>query len=384
MSKVAVFALALVFVPAVALAAEPRNVAIVLYQDVELLDFAGPGEVFATSGHNAFNVFTVGPSLEPIVSQGFVKIAPDYSIDNSPKPDIIVIPGGRSSMLYENPKMMTWIKERSRTAELTMSVCTGAIALAKAGLLDGLKATTHFGAIASLRKFPRVTVVPGDRFVDNGRFITTQGVSAGIDGALHVVERLLGTEAAWADAHYMMYAWEPAGMSNEAKAELRSWVFQDWPAVEATYQHKLDGNPKDVVAAARVGIAQKELGKNERAVVTLEHALALGSRDVDVLDELGDARFALGRYAAAAQAYEQELPLRAANAQPFVAMSAAKAWSRAGNKDAALAALQKSAAAGKLDCKSVEKDPDLLALHDDPRFAALMRAGAERAGRARE
>jgi tetratricopeptide (TPR) repeat protein len=152
-------------------------------------------------------------------------------------------------------------------------------------------------------------------------------------------------------------------------------VFQDWPAVEATYQHKLDGNPKDAVAAARVGIAQKELGQNERAVVTLERALALGSRDPDALDELGDARLALGRYAAAAQAYEQELPLRGKSLQSFVAMNAARAWSRAGNKDAALAALQKSAATGPLDCKSIEKDPDLLVLHDDPRFAALMRAG---------
>lgn len=375
MTKATFFALALLLVPDVARAAEPRNVAILVYPGVELLDFAGPGEVFSAAGNGAFNVFTVGPSADPVVSQGFVKIVPDYSIDNSPKIDIIVIPGGHAASVYENPKMMAWLKERARTAELTMSVCNGAIALAKTGLLDGLKATTHWGAVPSLQKFPRITVVANERFVDNGRILSTQGVSAGIDGALHVVERLLGAEAAWADAHYMMYAWEPAGLSKDAKQELRPWIWQDWHAVEATYQKRLDGNGKDALAAGRVGIAQKELGESERAIVTLERALALGSRDPDVLDELGDARFALGRYESAARAYEQELPLRTSHAQPYVALSVAKAWSRAGNKDAALKALQKAAAGGALDGKAIDKDPDLLVLHDDPRFAALVRAG---------
>ncbi|MGZ3443663.1 MAG: DJ-1/PfpI family protein, partial [Polyangia bacterium] len=174
------FVLGLACLPAAARAAEPRNVAILVHQGVELLDFAGPGEVFSAAGNGAFNVFTVGPTLEPIVSQGFVKITPDYSIDNSPKTDIVVIPGGHTATLYENPKMMAWIKERARTNELTMSVCNGAITLARTGLLDGLKATTHWSAVPGLQKFPRVTVVPGERFIDTGRILSTQGVSAGI------------------------------------------------------------------------------------------------------------------------------------------------------------------------------------------------------------
>jgi transcriptional regulator GlxA family with amidase domain len=145
-----------------------RNVAIIVFQGVELLDFAGPGEVFSSAGRGAFNVFTVATSTQAGVSQGFVKIVPDYAIDGGPKPDIVVIPGGDASAVYDDPKMMTWIKKSADSAELTMSVCNGAIALAKTGLLDGLKATTHWGSVNNLRQFPRVTVLPSERFVDTG------------------------------------------------------------------------------------------------------------------------------------------------------------------------------------------------------------------------
>jgi putative intracellular protease/amidase len=373
MTKTVAFVLAILVGAGVARGAESRNVAILVHQGVELLDFAGPGEVFTAAGSGAFNVFTVGPTLDPIFSQGFVKITPEYSIDTSPRPDIIVIPGGSTAVLYNDPKVMAWIKDRARTAELTMSVCNGAITLAKTGLLDGLKATTHWGSVPSLQKFPRITVVPNERFVDNGRIVSTQGVSAGIDGALHVVERLLGAEAAWADAHYMMYAWEPHGLSKEAKAELRPWIEQDWRAVAATYRRKLDADPKDAVAAARVGTADKELGDNEHAVAMLERAVGLGARDADTLEELGEAHFALGHYEAAARIYEEEVPLRFVRLQAVVGLNAARAWSRAGNKDAAVAALQRSIATGKIDRKSLEKDPDLAGLRADPRFGALVR-----------
>jgi transcriptional regulator GlxA family with amidase domain len=194
-------------------AAEPRNVAIVVYPGVELLDFAGPGEVFSAA---SFNVFTVAATKDPIVSQGFVRITPEHAIADAPKIDILVIPGGRAASVYDDPKMMAWVKTRVAAGELTMSVCNGALVLAHAGLLDGLRATSHYGAIAALRKFPRITVVPEERFVDNGRIVTTQGVSAGIDGALHVVERLLGSERARSVARYMMYRWEPADAAATA------------------------------------------------------------------------------------------------------------------------------------------------------------------------
>jgi transcriptional regulator GlxA family with amidase domain len=353
-----------------------RNVAIVVYQGVELLDFAGPGEVFAAAGNGAFNVYTVAASADPIVSLGFVKVVPDYSITTSPAPDIVVIPGGNVANVFDDARMMAWIERESRGTEITMSVCNGAIALAKAGLLNGLKATTHYSAVAALRRFPGVAVVPGARFVDNGRILSTQGVSAGIDGALHVVQRLLGAAAAWADAHYMMYPWEPAGLTEQQKAELRPWVGRDWQAVVALYGRKVAANPHDAIALSRLGVAEQQLGEHERAAATLEKALALGAGDVTTLAALGDARFALGRFAEAANVYAEELPLRPPRALPWVELGIAKAWSRAGDKNAAIAALRNSASSGAVDHRTLKRvikaDPDLAVLRGDPRFAALI------------
>jgi putative intracellular protease/amidase len=353
-------------------AIEPRKVAILVHDGVELLDFAGPGEVFAAAGNGAFDVFTVGPTHATVTSQGFVKITPDFAIDDSPRPDIIVIPGGRTRVLYDDPKVMAWIKARAATAELTMSVCNGAITLAKTGLLDGQKATTHWGALPALRKFPRVTVVAEARFVDNGRILATQGVSAGIDGALHVVERLLGSEAAWLAARYMMYPWEPAQLSREAKDELKPFIEFDWPKVVSVYQRKLDANPSDVLAAVRLGIAQKELGEAARAVVTLERALALGSRDPVALDELAEAQAGLGRYGDAARSYEKELPLTFDDAQPVIGMRLAQAWARAGDKEAALAQLKRWTAGAHVTRAQLAADPELASLRGDARFTAFL------------
>lgn len=185
-----------------------RNVAIFLFTGVELLDFAGPAEVFQATGR-PFNVYTVAASVEPIVSQGFVKVVPQYSIENCPKPDLLVIPGGATTATQNNPDVIAWVKRVSGEAEVTMSVCTGAFILAKAGLLDGQEATTHWFHLARLGKVaPNIQVRSKVRFVDAGRVITTAGVSAGIDGALHVVERLVGREAAERTARGMEYNWD--------------------------------------------------------------------------------------------------------------------------------------------------------------------------------
>ena len=351
---------------------EPRNVAIVVYQGVELLDFAGPAEVLSSAGNGAFHVFTVGPTNEAVVSQGFVRIVPNYSIADSPRPAVIVIPGGRASSVTDDPKMMSWIRRNSARTELTMSVCNGAIVLARAGLLEGLRAITHWGAVSSLRRFPGVTVVPEARFVDTGRVLSTQGVSAGIDGALHVVERFLGAEAAWSDAHYLMYPWEPAGLSQQEKSELRPWIERDWKSVEEIYGRKAEADPKDPVVATKLGVAQEELGRHELAVGTLQHALDLGSRDPNVFDDLASAWFELGKYDDAARSYEREAPLRSPLARPWVQLRAAKAWARAGNKDAAIAALEAATASGAIGKHALESDADLADLRDDQRFQALL------------
>lgn len=187
---------------------EPRNVAIFLYEGVELLDFAGPGEVFSASG---FNVFTMSVEGKPLLSQGFVSVQPQYSMANAPHPDIIVFPGGGSGATSKNQQVMEWISKLNNQGSVFMSVCTGAFVLARANLLNGMNVTTHYGSIEDLQALlPDSKVLEHTRFVDNGTVITTAGVSAGIDGALHLVARIKGTDAAKATAHYMEYdKWDP-------------------------------------------------------------------------------------------------------------------------------------------------------------------------------
>jgi transcriptional regulator GlxA family with amidase domain len=189
-----------------------RSVAIFVYQGVELLDFAGPSEVFQATrsgGGRCFAVHTVAETKEPVISQGFLEIRPQYSIEDCPQPDVLVVPGGNVPLA--RARVVEWVKRVAPQTELTFSVCNGALLLARAGVLDGLEATTHHGSLESLSlSAPGIRVLPGRRFVDNGRVLTAAGVSAGIDGALHAVERLVGRQAAAQTAYYMEYRWEPA------------------------------------------------------------------------------------------------------------------------------------------------------------------------------
>jgi transcriptional regulator GlxA family with amidase domain len=194
-------------------AVKQRTVAVVLYDAVEILDFAGPTQVFAAAGNGvddqeAFKVYTVGKANAPALSHGVLKITPTYSFEDAPLPDILVLPGGNSNVIIEDKKAMEWIGRATAKAEITMSVCTGAFILGKLGLLKGKTVTTWYGAVDRLRKaVPDANVQDGRRFVDNGRIITTAGVSAGIDGALHVVARLHGRGAADDTARYLEYRW---------------------------------------------------------------------------------------------------------------------------------------------------------------------------------
>jgi transcriptional regulator GlxA family with amidase domain len=184
-----------------------RNVAIVLYDGVELLDFAGPGEVFAAA--HQFRPFTIATTTAPVTSQGYVRVTPQYGVDDAPHVDIVIIPGGGVGTVLDDDRMMAWIKETADVADHVVSVCNGALVLAEAGLLDGLEATTHHGSLAALRGYEGVTVRDDRRWVDNGKVMTCAGVSAGIDGSLHLVSRLDGPAAAASVARYMEYdAWE--------------------------------------------------------------------------------------------------------------------------------------------------------------------------------
>lgn len=188
-----------------------RRVAIVVYEGVELLDFAGPGEVFSAARHpdgSRFEVYTIASSLEPVTSQGFVRVTPQHTFADGPVPDIAVVPGG--SIPLRDKELRAWLVRCSQESEIVMSVCNGALALAAAGLLDGREVTTHHGSLDSLQAMaPTSSVFTNRRFVDTGRIVTSAGVSAGIDGALHVVSRLLGAEEARSTAEYMEYEWRP-------------------------------------------------------------------------------------------------------------------------------------------------------------------------------
>jgi transcriptional regulator GlxA family with amidase domain len=186
-----------------------KKVAIFLYDGVELLDFSGPGEVFAASTN--FKVYTVSVDGKEIVSQGFLHVKPDYSLEEAPRPDILILPGGGTGPSQNNVHVINWIKSNVSDNQVALSVCTGAFLLAKAGLLDGKTATTWYGAIDRFRQAaPKTKVLENIRFVDNGNIITTAGVSAGIDGALHLVERIHGPAEAKRVAQYMEYdKWVP-------------------------------------------------------------------------------------------------------------------------------------------------------------------------------
>ncbi len=189
---------------------KPKKVAILVYDGVYLLDFCGPLEIFndamANDSTNAFEVFLVSPEKKSIKAHTNSLFTANYSIDDCPQPDILVIPGGNLKLSKDNDKINQWIKSVSANTEITMSVCTGAFILADCGLLDNLEVTTWYGAIDRLKKIhPLIKTIKDKRFTDNGKIITTAGISAGIDGSLHVVSRLFGKETALRTAKYIEY-----------------------------------------------------------------------------------------------------------------------------------------------------------------------------------
>jgi transcriptional regulator GlxA family with amidase domain len=195
----------------------PRNVGILIFPDVEILDFCGPFEVFASATLPAqtddgpemrlFEVFTIAERSELVACRGGLLVQPNHTLDEHPPLDLVVIPGGYGTRReQENPVILDWIARQRRTGALTTSVCTGAFLLGAAGLLDGLRATTHWTTIDGLRAhLPTTNVLADARVVDEGEIITSAGVSAGIDMALHVVRRLHGDEVARRTARDMEY-----------------------------------------------------------------------------------------------------------------------------------------------------------------------------------
>ena len=192
---------------------EQWKIGILLFNEVEVLDFAGPYEVFsitASPGSEAkpFIVKTIAEKAGPIRARNGLQVVPDYSFADDVTFDIVIVPGGYGAEEIElhNPSVIKWIKAQIPRAKIMASVCTGAFLLAEAGLLDGLRATTHWMDIDRLaREYEQVTVERGVKYVDEGSVITSGGISAGINMAFFLVGRILGEEAAQATAKRMEY-----------------------------------------------------------------------------------------------------------------------------------------------------------------------------------
>jgi putative intracellular protease/amidase len=235
------------FFPAQAQQKEQYNIAVFLYEGMELLDFAGPTEVFAAT--DGFNVYSISVDGEPVECNptGAIlnKITPDYSMENAPEPDVVIFPGGGTGRIAKNESVLSWVKGRASHGTFLMSVCTGASVLANTGLLASKNITTWFGFIPQLQKsHPELTVLENTRFVDNGIYLTTAGVSAGIDGALHLVARIKGLDVAKATAKYMEYdKWNPTqgrtDFENEYIVELRKQIATEKPIAISVPQGQL-------------------------------------------------------------------------------------------------------------------------------------------------
>lgn len=193
-------------------------VGILLFDEVEVLDFAGPFEVFSTasrvSGDDGseekphFEVFTVAEMGGHVVARGGLQVVASYGLDSHPKIDLLIVPGGIVNRELEKGSVVDWISRVAATAQITASVCTGAFLLAAAGLLGGREATTHWEDIEEFElTFPQVKVRKKVRWVDEGTVVTSAGISAGIDMSLHLIGRVAGVDIAGKTARQMEYVW---------------------------------------------------------------------------------------------------------------------------------------------------------------------------------
>jgi len=184
-------------------------VSILLFDHVEIIDFAGPWEVFGAAG---YKVFTVAEKTEAVNAVYGQHVIADYTFENSPRADVLLVPGGGVGDATNNSKLIKWVQDNAKESTVVISVCTGAFILARAGLLDGLTATTVRHAIPRLATAGKnIKTVYDKRYVDNGKIITTAGLSSGIDGALYVVSKMLGRGAAQQAALGIEYKWDPEG-----------------------------------------------------------------------------------------------------------------------------------------------------------------------------
>ncbi len=202
-----------------------KRVGIIIFNDIEVLDFCGPFEVFSVTRCNEekrreesspFEVLLIAEKSETVITTGNMKVIPDYDFANCPKLDILCVPGGWGTRKeLENSAMLDWLRAKAAEVEILTSVCTGSMLLGFAGLLDGCHATTHWRSLNWMREsFPSVSVEFDQHVVEDGDLFTSAGISAGIDMALKVVTRYYGEEIARSTARHMEY---PYPESNDRR-----------------------------------------------------------------------------------------------------------------------------------------------------------------------
>lgn len=190
------------------------NVGIYLYDNAEVLDFAGPFEVFSTANRlvaaPVFKVFLVGETGATIHARGGFQVNPAYGFNNHLPIDALIVVGGVHTQELLKPNVISWISTVAQQAKLVASVCTGAFLLAKAGVIQHETVTTHWEDIADLRRdFPSLDVKENTPWVDQGRIVTSAGISAGIGMSLHLVSRLHSMVLAGKTARQMEFNWQP-------------------------------------------------------------------------------------------------------------------------------------------------------------------------------
>ena len=189
------------------------NICIYIYDQAEVLDFSGPFEVFSTAariceGKDPFNVFLVSELSEKTNARGGYKVLSDYDFSNHPPIDVLIVVGGVHTKEMEKSNVIEWISQQASKASIVASVCTGAFLLAQAGVLTTQEVTTHWEDVADLRRlFPKLKVVEGVRWVDQGKLVTSGGISAGIDMSLHLVSMLQDENLAEKTAKQMEFSW---------------------------------------------------------------------------------------------------------------------------------------------------------------------------------
>jgi putative intracellular protease/amidase len=377
-----------------------RTVGVLVFPGVELLDFTGPVEVFteANGFEKAFHVVTIGGSLDPIRSKNAVTIVPDFAVANAPALDILVMPGGEVRAMLGDAPLSRFIASTVPTCEIAFSVCNGVFALSRHGFLDGLEATTHWTAISWLRQAAPQTIVHADRrFVDNGHVVTAAGISAGIDGALHLVDRLLGRASARRTARRMEYEWRPTTPDPSEIAPIAKardvWYANDWKSTVTEYRTLSEADPGDAIARVRLGVgvllerpadpsALRALAyvhstakRPANAIPLLERAFAVESDSWEVRLFLGRAQFEAGEYANCVSNLGAVWSAGAGSEDDLLRI--AKARALLGDDEGALAAIEEGAYQARETFLAALGDAAFARLIDSARFqraAEVMRA----------